>query len=228
MRRLILALLFVSPALGAVQDQGKKPEDKKTEAEEKSPPQDPPAQSSLVDLARKTRQESQEAKAGQAVAVYTNATLKQPDRSKVGTMVAPPPPSAESGGESGPAAQGEEALTPEEEIDAVAEEITAKRIEYVTAVNAFQVLQLSMNDLRDRYLQEADVSAQEKFQADLVQTMENMMASEQAISSLKAELTELRARARSLGMEPARLRRLIGRLPEPRRIVQNPQDDTDS
>ena len=227
MTRLILALLFVSPALGAAQDQDQKPENKKTEVEEKTQPQNPPAQTSLVDLARKTRQERQKVRTGQAVTVYTNATLKQPDRGKVGKMVAPPP-SAESGDESGQAAGGEEALTPEEEIDAVAEEITAKRAEYVTAVNSFQVLQLSMNDMRDRYLQEADVSAQEKFQADLVQTMENLRASEQAISSLKAELTELRARARSLGIEPARLRRLIGRLPEPTRIALNPQDDTDS
>ncbi len=226
MTRLILALLFVTLSLGTLQGQEKPPPDHKKKAEEKSRPQDPQVQSSLAELARKTRQERQEVRRGQTVTTYTNATLKQPDRGKVGKMAAPPPPSAQD--EPGPTAEGEQALTPEQEIDALAQEITAKRAEYVTAVNAFQVLQLSMNNLRDRYLQEADASAQEKFEADLTRTMEDLKTNEQTIKSLKAELTELQAKARSLGMEPSRLRRLIGRLPEPARIIQIPLEDTES
>lgn len=228
MTRLIAALLFTFPLLAAGQEQEKKPEEPRSEAQQQAQPQGSEEQSSLVDLARKTRQERQEVKADQAVLVYTNSSLKQPDRGKVGQMAAPPPPRSEEGQVSGQGEEGaaEEAQTPEEIIDALAEEISTKRAEYVAAVNEFQVLQLSMNDMRDRYLQEADVSTQERFEADLVQTMERLRASEQTIASLKAELTALQAKARSAGMEPARLRRLIGDLPEASRVVQYPPDDS--
>lgn len=226
MTRLILSLLLVSPALASGQSQEKPPEKATVEA----PQQPQPAPSGLAKLARQTRQQRDEVASGQTVTVYTNATLKQPDRGRVGQSVAPPPPPAEEGAEMGGAAEGEaaQAKTPEEEIEAIAQELTAKRAEYVAAVNEFQVLQLSMNDMRDRYLQEADVSAQEKFEADLVMTMERLRSSEQRIASLKAEITELQAKARAAGMEGARLRRLVGRLPEPSRIVQYPPDEADS
>lgn len=179
----------------------------------------PKPKPSLVELAQRTREERQ--KTEKPVLIYTNSVIKQTQGGLVGKTQAPPPPPSEGeeaeGQAEDEAAEGEQ--DPEAELRQLRSDLQAARLDYVTAVNQHQVLQLSINETRNRYLRESNVAAQQKWQSDLAQQAQELSQLERTIQSARAKIDELSRQASQAGMQPGELRDLVGQLPEPKRIV---------
>lgn len=230
--RILLAFLLAIPATGSVlsetwqsgqsqqnpQQEQEKKEEKKQEGQQASSQQSA-SKPSLVEIAKRTRE--QRDKTERPVLIYTNAVIEKSEGGRVGKTQAPPPPADPQAGE-GEAAEGQEEggqEDPEAVLNQLRTDIQSARLNYVTAVNQHQVVQLSINELRNRYLRESNVAAQQKWQADLAAKAQELSELERSIQSARAALDELRSQARSAGMEPGELRNLMGELPEPKRIV---------
>lgn len=220
---LLSAAVFAAP-LCLAQSQDQRPEQKKEEkkAENDKKPETAKSEKKTPSLAELSRQAKSRPKDG--VPVYTNAVFQQREVGRVGSSTTPPKAAAAGGATSadGTAAEGE--AEGEASVEQITAEIGIARAEYINAVNQSHVLQLKMNDLRNRYLVESDGATQERFEAMLNQVTEEIAAADKAIAEQAQKLDALASRATTAGMTPGAVRDLIGKLPSAKKIIDDDSD----
>ncbi len=234
MKTIILASMLVSPIAAQEKPaQQQEPEKRPTQSQTSPSRQIGSAPGDLVKAAERAR--AQRRQAGE-VPVYTNATLRRMEGGLVshGRSATPPQtaqPQGETGpGQPGPQGESEQAgaePSQEQALQELTRKISEKRLLYVTAVNKSQVLQLSMNDLNNKFLSQSDGAMQERLEQLLNERVQEIRDNQKEVTRLRGELNQLQSEARQAGMTPGELRRLIGQLPTPATIVGFPPDGDD-
>lgn len=184
-------------------------------------------QMSLAELARKTRESRSKER---NVKAYTNANYRKGGGGFIGggSSRSRATGAAGKGGEKGAEdkakpskdAQSEEA----QKLGEVKRQIDTAKLSYLTLVNTSQVLQLRMNDLRNRFLNQSDGATQERLNAALSTTLQELKSNTIEIRESRKALDRIVNEARAEGFEKDVLKSMVGDLPEPKKIVDDDFD----
>lgn len=192
-------------------------------------PQEKPAEKpSLAELARRSRERPGNAK----VRTITNADLKTL-RANVSTSTSPQVAAESTGAAAAQEAPAEDAepageLT-EEELQQWRQALEEARQAVQSAVNEDMVLQLRMNNLRNAYLRQADGSTQQRIQAELQETLNQIQQSRQRQREARAALQSLQADAKAAGLTETQIEKLTGAVPdEPPNVLAPETGDSDN
>ena len=221
MRWIFCTLFFLCSAIGAIQETEKKPEEKKIE--QKGP--------SLVDLAKKSRQQSEQNKQS---LVITNADLRFLKNSKVGTSQNPSRGTKveAEGGEDKTIEESEsntldpESNEPNTDTDIDLAKWTAAfnqaTMDIKTAVNARMVIELRLNHLQNAYYRETDGARRGFWEQEIVKATTEIHQAKETEQTANSALRDLQKEALKEGLLPGQIRKLTGQLPEAKSIVDVP------
>jgi hypothetical protein len=151
--------------------------------------------------------------------VITNTDLSR----LLGPMKSRPAPEKVSEGvpgeEAGSAAAGENkpVISAEDEKEAYLDEIwdalETARQNVETASNSYMVLELRINNIRNRLYQEADPSRQQMLQKELNETVTDIRRAREVEAESRRELDLLKIEARRAGMLPGEIDDIVGTIP---------------
>ena len=175
-------------------------------------------ESELATLARKEA-ERREALAEKGV-VITNAELftlvgdmrSSHDKTSVSAILPEDDEGAEAPG-SGVEPPASAADEKEAMLDQLREDLRTARQSVETFSNAYMVLELRINSLRNRLYQEADPQRQQMLQQGLDEATSDIAEIRAAEADARRELDQLRSEAQKAGMLPGEIRDIVGTVP---------------
>lgn len=184
--------------------------------------QEEKGEQSLAELAKKEKE--RRAQDGQETRLITNSDLSKMGSARVVTSRAGRATAARGvGGETKPAA--EEDAEDETDTDQIKgleywqNAFLGARADLQIVVNNSLVTQLRLNNLRNSFLSESDGARQQQLDAEIAAAYQALTQLREDEVEVRKEIERLEVEAAKDGLLPGEIRKLVGKLPESKTIV---------